>query len=347
MRKTANKDEVIIREGTPTRLPSNKKGVIYEGFSIEVVEIVQGEEIDGNADWYKDLNGDFYWSGDFVEAAQQNDQDADFRFLVNDLNGLSDLHQVDCSTINIAVLDSGLNRQVPDLQFAEHATLGKSYFGDNIDDVYGHGSHVAGIIAGQGPKIIGVASGAKLASFKVITNTGIVGNEAFIQCLNELMTIDEIKVVNMSLSLPAQQPLFDQIDALCGQLNTAGKILIASANEYDDQLAHGAFVPAYSNHVLAVGAFTPNFIEHKTAIHSSFDLLMPATSYYSTYKHPDNYTSLSGSSMNCAFISGLVACMVAQNPAMTLNDIKQRLIGAATSISNLTYFPNNPSLYLP
>ncbi|KAF3058416.1 C5a peptidase [Daldinia childiae] len=48
-------------------------------------------------------------------------------------------------------------------------------------DEYGHGTHVAGIIAGKSDQFVGVAPGAKLLSFKVFGNSGYSNEEVVIE----------------------------------------------------------------------------------------------------------------------------------------------------------------------
>ncbi|KAF1966774.1 putative minor extracellular protease vpr [Bimuria novae-zelandiae CBS 107.79] len=52
---------------------------------------------------------------------------------------------------------------------------------DDPMDYYGHGTHVAGIVAGKSEQFVGVAPGAKIRSYKVISNTGYSNEEIVIE----------------------------------------------------------------------------------------------------------------------------------------------------------------------
>jgi subtilisin family serine protease len=83
---------------------------------------------------------------------------------------------IDGQGINVAVLDSGIDKNHPDL--IGKVIAEKNFLADEItaDDLLGHGTMVAGIIAGSGAasngRYKGIAPGAKLISVKVIDGKG-------------------------------------------------------------------------------------------------------------------------------------------------------------------------------
>ncbi|MDQ1262524.1 MAG: hypothetical protein QG575_1705, partial [Euryarchaeota archaeon] len=83
---------------------------------------------------------------------------------------------IDGQGINVAVLDSGIDKNHPDL--IGKVVAEKNFLADEItaDDLLGHGTMVAGIIAGSGAasngSYKGIAPGAKLISVKVIDGKG-------------------------------------------------------------------------------------------------------------------------------------------------------------------------------
>ena len=83
---------------------------------------------------------------------------------------------IDGQGITVAVLDSGIDKNHPDL--IGKVVAEKNFLEDEItaDDLLGHGTMVAGIIAGSGAasngKYKGIAPGAKLISVKVIDGKG-------------------------------------------------------------------------------------------------------------------------------------------------------------------------------
>jgi subtilisin family serine protease len=76
----------------------------------------------------------------------------------------------------VAVVDTGIDKRHPDLLGKVIAEKDFSYE-EKTDDLYGHGTHCAGIIAGSGSasggKYIGIAPGASLINAKVLGGYGM------------------------------------------------------------------------------------------------------------------------------------------------------------------------------
>lgn len=70
--------------------------------------------------------------------------------------------------VDVYILDSGVN--VNHSEFEGRASFGASFTGDGNDDVHGHGTHVAGIVASR---TYGVAKKANIIGVKVLNNRGI------------------------------------------------------------------------------------------------------------------------------------------------------------------------------
>lgn len=353
MQKTVIFDEVEIRNGSPERLSTNKKGLIFKNFAIEVSETVQGENIDGNSVWYKDKNGDFYWSGGFEQEADIesdiaiNVDSINYSELLGGIQELAEYQHSDCSEINIAVLDSGVNLQIVDLTSALLPDRSRDFTNTHsLDDADGHGSHVSGIISAHGPNILGTAHNSRFIMHKVMTTNGSVNSNAVRSSLNELLHDNEVRIINMSFNLSVND--YQWVDSLCEQLKNTGKILVAAANEFDSELPNGAFVPAFSEHVISVGVFSERFFdENPTNVHSSFDYLIPKFNFLSTDKSPQNFANRSGSSMNCAFISGLIANFIASDPSLEFEGIKQKLDQVSTKINQVQEYSPILKLYKP
>ena len=101
-----------------------------------------------------------------------------------------------------------------------------------MTDYYGHGTHIAGIISGNGSNssgaayrhdIHGIAPGAHLISLKVLDHNGSSTDATVIQAIDraiQLKSIYNIKVVNLSLGRPIYESYKD--DPLCQEVEKAG-----------------------------------------------------------------------------------------------------------------------------
>jgi subtilisin family serine protease len=129
------------------------------------------------------------------------------------------------SNVLVGVIDSGVDITHPDLAGQVVASASASCVGGvaNSDpavwanDVFGHGTHVAGIIAGakNGVGIVGVAPGVKLAAVKVIVddlsdpNAGLIFADAFV-CAIDWAIGHRFDLMNASLLIdPFTAPIDD------------------------------------------------------------------------------------------------------------------------------------------
>ncbi|MGW5529570.1 S8 family serine peptidase [Streptomyces xanthochromogenes] len=163
----------------------------------------------------------------------------------------------------VAVLDSGVDYTHPDLGGgfgAGHKVVGGYDFAngdaDPMDD-NGHGTHVAGIIAGKAAEkggVTGVAPGASILAYKVMDDAGegytsdiVAGIEAAVDPANP----HRADVVNMSLGGPGDGT--DPLGAAATAATRAGVVVVASAGN-EGPGSGTVSTPAVADGVLAVGA---------------------------------------------------------------------------------------------
>ncbi|MFF2508059.1 S8 family serine peptidase [Streptomyces sp. NPDC058067] len=165
--------------------------------------------------------------------------------------------------VTVAVLDSGVDYSHPDLGGAlgeGHKVVGGHDFVNGDDDPMddnGHGTHVAGIIAGRAAEkggVTGVAPGANLLAYKVMDDAGqgytsdiVAGIEAAIDPANP----HRADVINMSLG--GYGDGHDPLGLAATAAVRAGVVVVASAgNEGPGSGTVGT--PAAADGVIAVGA---------------------------------------------------------------------------------------------
>jgi hypothetical protein len=234
----------------------------------------------------------------------------------------------------------------------------------NVTDQYGHGTHVAGLIGGNGKMsggmMIGMAPQSRLINIRVNGSDGsaMAGDViAGLQWINENRAKYNIKVVNISLNSKVPEA-YDE-----SALNTAAEILwfngvtvIASAgnNGNDGRL----YPPANDPFVITVGATddkgTADRNDDTIATFSARgttgsnvvkpELVAPGVNITSlncstctlAKNHPgnvatgftgsQNYFRASGTSMSAAIVSGAAALIIQQNPSLTPDQVKHRLL---------------------
>jgi subtilisin family serine protease len=130
------------------------------------------------------------------------------------------------SSVLVGVLDSGVDPTHPDLVGQVKASASASCVGgvattagaDWANDVFGHGTHVSGIIAGakNGVGIVGVAPKVKIAAVKVAIddlnnpNAGLIFADAFV-CAIDWAIAHNFDVMNSSLSIDPSTGVVDDI----------------------------------------------------------------------------------------------------------------------------------------
>jgi serine protease AprX len=147
--------------------------------------------------------------------------------------------------IAIAVIDSGINNH-DDLQgtgkkAASRIVYSQSFVaGEDATDGWGHGTHVAGVLAGNGSDsshdsvtFKGMAQQASLVNLKVLDSNGQGADSAVIAAIEQavaLSTTYNIRVINLSLG----RPVFESyaVDPLCQAVEYAwrnGIVVVVAA----------------------------------------------------------------------------------------------------------------------
>ncbi|KAJ0161405.1 Minor extracellular protease vpr, partial [Colletotrichum tanaceti] len=132
------------------------------------------------------------------EGESFSDDAAALNYSVHGLTGVEKLHEdgILGEGATVAIVDSGVQYTHPALGggLGPEFTVAGGYdlVGDDWPneparpdsdpmDQFGHGTHVAGIVAGKSDKFVGVAPKAKLLSFKVFGSTGYSNEETVIE----------------------------------------------------------------------------------------------------------------------------------------------------------------------
>ncbi|MFZ1137376.1 MAG: S8 family peptidase, partial [Candidatus Korobacteraceae bacterium] len=177
--------------------------------------------------------------------------------------------------IGVAVIDSGIH-EADDLNQTGSGSRIKAsfdYTGDGLDDGYGHGTHVAGIIGGNGSDstcsvcnvtIKGIAPNVNLISLRVLNNQGEGTESQVIQAIQaaiQLKSTYNIRVINLSVGRPVFES-FTQ-DPLCQAVEQAWKagivVVVSAGNDGRDNSAgtYGYWTiesPGNDPYVITVGA---------------------------------------------------------------------------------------------
>jgi len=272
--------------------------------------------------------------------------------------------------IGVAVLDTGVYPH-PDLTapvnritaFADFIKGRKKPYDDN-----GHGTHVAGAIAGNGKlsggKYRGTAPRANIIGLKVLDRDGAGPTSNIIQalqwCIDNRKTYN-IRIINMSLGGSATESYRN--DPICRAVAKAWKsgivVCAAAGNEGPD--ARTINTPGILPQIITVGA-----VDDKRTVTVNDDVIADFSSRGPTVDNlakPDvtapgvdivslrspgsridrdnsdlrvgrNYFRLSGTSMATPVCAGVAAIIVAANPSLTPDQVKKVLVDSCYKRNN-------------
>jgi serine protease AprX len=265
---------------------------------------------------------------------------------------------IDGSGVTVAMIDTGVAHAQ---DFGDRVVARVDFTpGGNGDDAYGHGTHLAGVIAGNGEasggKWRGVAPGAKLVSVKVAGPDGATDVSVVIAALQWVVTHRAqygIKVLNLSFGTDSVQPYaVDPLNAAVERAWAAGiTVVVSSGNRGPGTINK----PGDDPYVITVGAAdlkqTADRRDDEVAPFSSSgltqdgfikpDLVAPGTTIVATRDagstvdslHPDavvdgDYFKGTGTSQAGAIVSGVAALLYEANPALRPNTVKSILMGS-------------------
>jgi thermitase len=205
----------------------------------------------------------------------------------------------------IAILDTGIDKDHKDLV---GSVIAEVNFGDSntVKDIDGHGTHIAGIIAGNTNNklgIAGISSNSRLLSVKITDDTGVFLNSDVLT-KGIIWAVDKgAKVINISLT--CRQPsaaLKNAIDYAWER----GVVIVAASNELE---LSGIIYPASYQNCLAVASTNQNDLMPSWAENSDWiDVMAPGAKIYSTLPN-NSYSYKSGDSCAAAQVSGLAALL--------------------------------------
>ena len=156
-------------------------------------------------------------------------------------------------TIKIAVIDTGVNFDHPDLLgIGEDGKIVGGYDfieNDNFpQDTNGHGTQVAGIIAADG-EITGIAPKSKILAYRVSEDGEAVSSDLIIKAIKQAME-DEADIINISLGVDI---IHDEIDHAVNEAVKNGIVVVAAAgNSGPDNETIGS--PGANPNAITVGA---------------------------------------------------------------------------------------------
>ena len=304
----------------------------------------------------------------------------------------------DGTGVGVAVIDSGVNT-ISDLGVPATSHT-RVVYSANFDtststsgDLYGHGTHVAGIIAGNAASsscgncdvpIRGIAPNANIVNLRVLDANGQATDSEVIAAIQQAISLKDtynIRVINLSLG----RGVFESYttDPLCQAVEqawNAGIVTVVAGGNYgrdnsNNNNGYGTITaPGNDPYVITVGAMKtmgtkdraddliatysskgPSMLDHvvkpdlvapgnliasslassSATLYTNYPQNLLPVDYYAvtgSSKISSTYYRLSGTSMAAPMVSGAVALLLQQNPSLTPDQVKARLMKTAYKV---------------
>jgi len=267
--------------------------------------------------------------------------------------------------VGVAVIDSGIAAH-PDV--AGRVIISQN-FNPNVsgsDDAYGHGTAVAGIIAGDGTasggQYIGIAPQANLINLRVNDGSGAAPTSAIMNAILWAVVNKNtfnIRVLNLSLQASVQESYrTSPIDAAVEYAWLKGIVVVVAAGNNGANSA--LYAPANDPYVITVGATDdhgtvstwddtlasfsgygvtqdgfnkPDFVAPGRRIITT---LAPNSTFalnYPTFMVGTQYIQLSGTSVAAPVVSGVAALYIESNPTVRPGQLKGVLLATANGLN--------------
>ncbi|MCT2586319.1 S8 family peptidase [Actinophytocola gossypii] len=241
--------------------------------------------------------------------------------------------------VTVAVLDTGVDQNHPDLAGRELAEANFSEAPDNVDR-YGHGTHVASTIAGVGEPYRGVAPGVRLLDGKVLDDSGWGSDSALIAGMHWAAE-QGARIVNLSLGVedtPGVDPVEATVDALSAE---HGILFVAAAGNSYRPRTIGS--PASADSALAVSAVdadgaVADFASRGPGLDNVVKPEITAPGVAITAAVPGGHDTLSGTSMATPHVTGAAALLAERHPEWTGQRLRAALTGSAVPTSAASVF---------
>lgn len=245
--------------------------------------------------------------------------------------------------IGVCILDTGIYEHIDFTgriwAFYDFLAFKRRPYDDN-----GHGTHVAGLVAGDGTasmgKYRGAAPGCGIISLKVLDRYGTGSQDDVLRALQWIRENRQqyrIRVVNISVGTTCNSKrnharLLESVE----QLWDEGVVVVTAAGNQGPRPG-SITAPGSSKKVITVGS--SDLLEGRSAISGRGptaecvckpDIVAPGNKIMSCVPgKPYSYGVKSGTSMSTPLVTGAIACALEKNPALTNTDIKTMLMNSA------------------
>lgn len=259
--------------------------LIQQTQEVEIEEVVPSDDIKIEPEDYVEI---------IDKIKSWNIKDIGFDYLSEKLS------EIELQDVVVAVLDSGIDTDHEMFEgrllesFVNCSTSGAE---NSVEDDYGHGTHVSGIIVDN------TLDNVKIKPYKVLNREGKGALSSIVAAL-DLAVEDGVDVINMSFTAEGEsETMTESVNAA---VEKGVNVVVAAGNKGVD-LTKKIYTPACVDSAITVSAVTK---DHRLSSYSNYngpvDIAAPGDDIISAYLN-NTYVSMSGTSMATPQVSAGIA----------------------------------------
>lgn len=339
------KARIIVDLNERTQKPSVNANVskFYKPNDIiEIIDIVNGDEYDGNSIWYQLENKAYVWSGgvegliDITLRPEDTEQKGEIpsqaydwwheEYKIQELwKGLGTKGE----GVKIAVLDSGIDQEHP---YFDSSKITCSNIWDetsNAPDTNGHGTQVSSILIANGAKMVGIAPDVNLHMIRILNQAAKVKD--LVDGINKIPEDTDIVCISQTMSkldnTEDTQLITDALSKLKTSLIVCGAGNSSSRERYFENLP-----AALSNVTISVASLKKGrTIATASAMSNNINIAAPGENVKCLLPgKPSYFGPASGTSFSTPFVAGLFALGISylrkNGQQLSFSEIKSALL---------------------
>ncbi|KAH8740240.1 hypothetical protein FG386_001515 [Cryptosporidium ryanae] len=312
--------------------------------------------------YFDDINDEYYYSSLYSKQWFHNDS----KYGINSAKMwkmISELKNKGTGNIVIAVFDSGIDFEHPDLKGKIWRNFGEYNCNDGIDDDMngyiddcygwnfvnnnkipvddnGHGTHVSGIISGIPNSVVGISGicwYCQIMVLKVLDSRirGLLSG--FVQAID--YALDKgVRVSNHSYGSRSKN--IELLRLAINRSEEQGMLVIVASGNFENE-RNNDIVPTYpssfkSDNIISVTSITSNgeLMERATYGKRSVHVGAPGVNICSTYLNGE-YRCMDGSSFSAPIVTGIVGVLLSLYPNISIYLLKDCILKGVTKIKGL------------
>lgn len=220
--------------------------------------------------------------------------------------------------VNIAIIDTGI---APHSELTISGGTSTVDYTDEWTDDHGHGTHVAGVIAGKrnDQGIAGVAPDANIYAVKALDQNGEGNLDDVLQAIDWSIA-NGMDIINLSLGMTESDPLLEEI---INQAFQSGILVVGASGNKGE--SNSVLYPALYENVIAVSAVDAKL--NLTAFSSTgaaVEYSAPGINIVSTFLN-GSYGTANGTSQAAPHVVGMLALLKEKYPGKSSTELRSEL----------------------